>query len=417
MCNYLVAAALLIPAGAASASQQSALELHALEREFDLGVVRLPVDRFSYELVPPDALVTPNVRIEHGVRWKYDGQARFSTRKERRGPKAALIGPDGPRPPRAERLRHTRAIDGFGRSWIAEDVDEGVIDQRIAAYDALVLQTFEPEPLDLFPQVSDEAFDLQPGPAMVVPATWYSSNCDSDSDLEIFRWGSDGRSLSSNPMSARQAKVLFIDTPGGTGSGTMIDDEWLLTAAHVVSNSGGTLYNPSTLDIYTYGNYQSGAKRFSADWVICPGSYSGDGDLTDDYALVRLTSKPDVGWMAISQASNSTIEAASNYNVGYPGYAPGCVSAAATPIVAGIAKKQYWSSGELFNATSNKIKTRIDLGTGHSGGPFYYYPSGCCGSHYLTGVVSAYVDPAIGDKYTGGPKGAAIRDWVITYSP
>ena len=60
---------------------------------------------------------------------------------------------------------------------------------------------------------------------------------------------------------------------------------------------------------------------------------------------------------------------------------------------------------------------RVDIAKGHSGGPFYYYPSGCCGSHYITGVNSAFVNPAIGSSYTGGPKGSAIRTWVITNTP
>ena len=59
------------------------------------------------------------------------------------------------------------------------------------------------------------------------------------------------------------------------------------------------------------------------------------------------------------------------------------------------------------------VKTRIDSGPGHSGSPFYYYPSGCCGSHYVTGVLAGHVDFWIGTDYTGGPKGSAIRSWVI----
>ena len=71
------------------------------------------------------------------------------------------------------------------------------------------------------------------------------------------------------------------------------------------------------------------------------------------------------------------------------------------------------SSGDLFGTTSKRVKTRIDSGPGHSGSPFYYYPSGCCGSHYVTGVLAGHVDFWIGTDYTGGPKGSAIRSWVI----
>jgi V8-like Glu-specific endopeptidase len=198
----------------------------------------------------------------------------------------------------------------------------------------------------------------------------------------------------------------------------MVDDEWLLTAAHVITTSGGVFYNPSTYDICTLGNYQSGAQYFDADIAVMPGGYTGDGDINDDYAVVHLTTRPGVGWMAISSASNSTIKRADSYNCGYPSYGPGCASTSVSPIHSyHVSGKQYWSRGDLFGTTSNRIKTRLDIATGHSGGPFYYYPSGCCGAHYVTGVCAAYVDPAIGSSYTGGPKGSAIRSWVITNTP
>ena len=56
---------------------------------------------------------------------------------------------------------------------------------------------------------------------------------------------------------------------------------------------------------------------------------------------------------------------------------------------------------------------RLDAGPGESGAPYYYYPGGCCGSHYVTGLHSGFVNPGIGKSYNGGPKGPKFRDWVI----
>lgn len=412
--HWVTAAAL-----AGMATAQDDATQRALQREWEVGVVRMPIDDTTYELVLPPGMVPERERFEDGVRWRYDGQARFSTTHERRGPRPVILQPDPLRLPRADRLRGAVEVDALGRRWIATDIDASDVQQRIDEYDELVDATIGREPIASRAEESEAALDLDTdaGPAIVVPLTWYTSNCDGDSATEIFRWDTDTREESSNPMTIRQKKVVLIVTPNGTGSGTMVDDQWVLTAAHVVSNSSGSLISVSSIDVYTLGNYQTGARRFSVDWSRCPGSYSGDGDVNDDYAVLRLTSSPGVGWMAISEASNSTIEGATDYHSGYPGYGPGCVSSATTPIVSGTAMKQFWSTCTVFNATSNKIKTYCDVGTGQSGGPHYYYPGGCCGSHYLTGVQSSFVNPSIGESWTGGPKGPEIRDWVITYTP
>ncbi|MEO0972510.1 MAG: hypothetical protein AAFX85_05390 [Pseudomonadota bacterium] len=172
-----------------------------------------------------------------------------------------------------------------------------------------------------------------------------------------------------------------------------------------------------------YGAHDSGGgDTAECHWVnrmVKPGSYSGDGDFNDDYAVLRLSTKPTkIGWMAISSASNSTIKNADSYKSAYPSYGPGCAANSPSPQVIGLgARRQYWMKGDLFDTTSSRIKTRLDAGPGESGGAYYYYPSGCCGSHYITGVHAGFVDVGVGNDYHGGPKGSAIRDWVATNTP
>jgi len=385
----------------------------ALEQEKALGVRRIPKGPDSYELLPPADLHTPDLKEEDGLFWVYEGQERFSDLPRESGERLVWLEEERATP-LEDQLHGSKAIDSYGRLWTLAGFDQSAVASRIAAYDDEVNREFGLEEV-----TSEPTHELEKGGwARFKPTTWYFTNCDADPSSEIIRWNSDGRNLVSNPMTTRQKKVVIISSPGGTGSGVMVDDEWLLTAAHVITTSGGSFYNPSTYQITTLGNYQAGAQAFNADIAIMPGSYSGDGDINDDYAVVHLTSQPGVGWMAISQASNSTIKNADGYNVGYPGFGPGCASTAVTPINAGEPSGLgYWSVGDVFKLTSKKIKTRIDSGGGHSGGPFYYYPSGCCGAHYVTGVVSGWYSPAVGSDYVGGPKGPAIRSWVATYTP
>jgi V8-like Glu-specific endopeptidase len=418
-CRSLVFGALVLgltPVAATAqdrATTDKAWHTAALEQEKALGIERVSKGPDTYELLPPADLEVMDLKEENGLFWIYEGQETFTDLPDDSG--SQLVWLEGERElPLMDQLHGSKAIDSYGRLWTLGGFDQSVVADRIATYDDEVSREF-----GLEAPSSEPAGELEKGGwAMFKPSTWYFTNCDADPADEIIRWGSDGRNLVSNPMSTRQKKVVIISCPGGTGSGVMVDDEWLLTAAHVITTSGGTFYNPSTYQISTLGNYQTGAQAFNADTAIMPGGYSGDGDINDDYAVVHLTSKPGVGWMAISQAGNSTIKNADGYNVGYPSFGPGCASTSVTAINSGEPSGAgYWSCGDVFKLTSKKIKTRIDSATGHSGGPFYYYPSGCCGSHYVTGVVSGWYSPSVGSDYVGGPKGPAIRSWVATYTP
>lgn len=417
----LLAAALLGLVGSASASQDAPsvfedLKLRALGREQALGLERIQVGTGGYHYRLPRGLETPELRESKGLIWAYDGQEVFTEGYDPAVPLMVKLQPEERRTV-VESLLGTVEVDQYGRRWQVIGVeDDGLVD-AIAAYDSLVQGTVGLEPGvtpqdPLLPESDEDSEDL--GWVRWVPLTWYMTNCDSDSDAEIMRWGSDGRSESSNPMSTRQVKVVIVTSPRGRGTGVMVDSNTVLTAAHVVSNSSGSKYSASNIDVMTRGNYQAGALALGATSVTLPSSYSGDGDFSDDYALIDLSSSPGVGWMAISQASNSTIKSAKAYTTGHPGFGPGCASTSESAINSGFtAATQYWGTGNLFGTTSKRIKTRLDAGPGQSGSPIYYYPGGCCGSHYVTGVLSGYVDVWVGNDYVGGPKGRSFRSWAI----
>lgn len=408
--------------GGASPAGLTAHEQQVLDREARLGLTRVIHENGTFEYRLPATLETPAVRREGGLTWRYQGQVVQELKPQPLRPVMIYDAPES-RSPRQDiegQNIGTVSADEYGRRWVVSGVDRERTRAMVAEYDTAVQSTvgLEPAPLLSAPVEAVEAPGAEGQWVTFTPASWTRTDCSNDGLLDTFVWDTDDRTVTATPMNVRQRKVLLLLGPRGTCSGTMVDNKWLLTAAHCVTNASGTPYSATAFDACTYGNYQTGAACYSSTSVVIAPGYSGDGDFNDDYAVVKLDAEPGVGWMAISQASNSVVEAAQGYNVGYPGYAPGCnLNRPARINRSFTARRAYKSNGDVINLTTNKIKTRIEVSAGHSGGPFFYYPGGCCGAHYITGVVSGHMNLPIGKDYNGGPKGSAIRTWVISNTP
>ena len=384
-------------------------------RERALGLERVAVGPNQFQFALPADLETPDVIERNGLISIYEGQSTFEVRSMAPSPRMVMQRAEVPTSPVDDMIGSLR-VDEYGRRWRTVAVDRGPLEGAIRRYDDLVARTFgeEPDAVDEDPFSPRAAEGTEEGLALWRPLSWTRTDCDGDGEHDLSRYGADGRTRASNPMTTQERKTVLINRAAPSGSGVMVDGDTVLTAAHVVTDASGNPHCVTSFEVWTRGNSQAGAtRRVVTDITVC-GGYSGDGDWGDDYALLHLDSSAAVGWMAISRASNSVIRAADCHNDGYPSWTPGCglnLVPGPTPMSWGVL--QFGSSGDLFATTSKRVKTRVDAGPGHSGGPFYYFPSGCCGAHFVTGLLSGHVNLLVGKDYTGGPKGSAIRSWVI----
>ncbi len=214
---------------------------------------------------------------------------------------------------------------------------------------------------------------------------------------------------------------------GGTlrCSGTLVDDDTVLTAGHCVSRG-----EVSKFRVCTYGNSDSRSLcRQVTSYTVGPDYSDRNQTPENDYAVMELRSALNVGWMPLSEASKGSLVATPHHKAGYPAMRPGTCSynQARRPDVYNLAydaPHAYESTGDVLDVWTGCIGFNMDTSSGDSGSAVYYLvdrvPPGCAREGaihtnpvpYLSGVVN-HVMYHWADPMNTGARSRAIRAWVI----
>jgi len=451
---------LSITAAAQDVGSYTSSELETLSeiRRADLGIERVYIDATSYYYIPPADLETPALMVQGAMEWSYNGQAVFTDHD--------VVGVE-----RSERsytyvendysirdmtydvdeyfgVGVETIVDTYGRQWLITHVDLDLALEQVAEYDAQVLSYFgSPEGDGLASDVQIEFNSAAGEEATGIPLSWDTVACTIGSGYYDHHYNHSGNGdiakVDAVPMNDRQRKIVMIVGPSGVCSGTMVDDEWALTAAHCIADlDTGIELDPTdfhvctmeNLDENTTGSYE--AACFGVEHLNAFYQYDGDPDTSaDDFGVVHLDGQPGVGWFAISAADDSYIDDYTAYLRGFPGRTAACakneVTSDSLTTDNSYDGAHLWrASGDIQSTLAGYIKYDVSSAQGVSGGPYYYCPngSGCADGHYITGVATKvhlscywdgtrHINPPCLWGNSQGAKGSAIRQWVINWTP
>lgn len=168
-------------------------------------------------------------------------------------------------------------------------------------------------------------------------------------------------------------------------TGVMVGQSEVLTSGHVVYDKSYGGY--ATSFSITPGGLYSGRPTYTtshakacSNWISSPNSST---NFMNDYALICLDDKPDVGFYGLLKPSNSTLNEVAAY--GFPG---------------NKTEGTMWStSGSVYTQSSGSFAFYGSATYGYSGGPIVLTNNNQYNNQYMVGIVCGGDVTVNGDDY------------------
>jgi len=337
--------------------------------------------------------------IEGPFTWAYVGQNDVESSPLLSGELSFTVREKEPLP-LVEQLLGWESYRDDGSVWELVAVDEGLLDPALVDFSNEQVEQWAP------------GEDSEVGTTITWhPESWSTPSCGSP-PVEVRLW--DGESRVSVPNGAgnfRTKKTVRLERTWNDGSdtvvdkctGTMISDNWLVTAAHCVSMVGGGVAPVSEFTVTNAYLDIVGVARVERN-----PAFIADLDYGDDWALIKIGSPftTSVGHMKLYDGAKVAVPKDEDiiHLVGYPLYT--------YPSGACYDNSVYLDRFHLPNAIitaipGNVLKIRGDGARGQSGASYFFCPAGAYDEcepgdqGEMVGTHAGYVDLFMNQRYRG----------------